>query len=72
MQTRYVGAVISLMSVLTLEIYLIHGYVRYVPFVRQTMFPLNVVAFWTVSVVFAYVLNKAAGTIGRTIEKIAG
>lgn len=60
-QSKYVGPVISLMAALTLEIYLLHGYVRAFPFVLKTIFPLNIVVFWVVSVALAYALNRVAG-----------
>lgn len=59
-QSKYVGTVISLMAMLTLEIYLLHGSVRAFPFVLKTIFPLNIVVFWVASVALAFVLNRAA------------
>lgn len=60
-QSKYVGPVISLMAALTLEIYLLHGSVRQFPFVLKTIFPLNLVVFWVVSIALAFVLNRVAG-----------
>jgi peptidoglycan/LPS O-acetylase OafA/YrhL len=72
-QARYVGTVISLMAALTLEIYLLHGYVRSFPFVLKTIFPLNIVVFWVVTVSLSYGLYRASGLMmkaigGRTAE----
>jgi len=60
-QSKYVGPVISLMAALTLEIYLLHGYVRAFPFVLKTIFPLNLVVFWLVTIALSFVLNRVAG-----------
>lgn len=66
-QSKYVGSVISLMAALTLEIYLLHGYVRAFPFVLKTIFPFNIVVFWIVSVVLAYGLNCLSGWMMKAI-----
>lgn len=66
-QSKYVGMVISLMAALTLEIYLLHGSVRQFPFVLKTIFPLNIVVFWVVSVALAYSLNRVSGWMMKAI-----
>jgi len=66
-QSKYVGPVISLMAALTLEIYLLHGYVRAFPFVLKTIFPLNIVVFWVVSVALAYGLNRVVGIFRKKV-----
>jgi len=52
-----------------LEIYLLHGYVRTFPFVLKTIFPLNIVVFWIVSIALAYVLNRVAGWMGEKVQR---
>jgi len=66
-QSKYVGPVISLMAALTLEIYLLHGYVRAFPFVLKTIFPLNIVVFWILTIALAYVLNRLAGIFRKKV-----
>ena len=60
MNTRYVGAVISLVAVLTLEIYLVHGSVRCFPFILYMLFPINIIVFWSVTIFLSYILNRVA------------
>ncbi len=64
-QSKYLGSFISLMAALTLEIYVLHGSVRQFPFVLNTIFPLNIVLFWLVTITLSYVLNRVAGWIIR-------
>ncbi len=66
-QSKYLGAIISLMAALTLEIYLLHGSVRAFPFVLKTIFPLNLVVFWVVTIALSYVLNRVAGIIRKKV-----
>lgn len=67
-QSNYVGTAISLMAALTLEIYLLHGYVRAFPFVLKTIFPLNIVVFWIVTIALAFVLNRVAGLMRKMVD----
>ena len=60
MNTKYVGETISLMAVLTLEIYLVHGSVRCFPFILNMLFPINIIVFWAVTIFLSYVLNRVA------------
>ncbi len=66
-QSKYVGTAISLMAALTLEIYLLHGYVRAFPFVLKTIFPLNIVVFWIVTVALSYGLYRVAWWMMKAI-----
>lgn len=68
MQSKYLGTGMSLMAVLTLEIYLLHGYVRAFPFVLKTIFPLNIVVFWIVTIALAFVLNRVAGLMRKMVD----
>ncbi|MCG6533985.1 MAG: acyltransferase [Syntrophales bacterium LBB04] len=61
MNTKFLGAAISLMALLTLEIYLVHGYVRCFSFILNILFPINIIVFWLITILFAYLLNRVAG-----------
>jgi peptidoglycan/LPS O-acetylase OafA/YrhL len=63
MNTKYVGALISLMAVLTLEIYLLHGSIRTFSFILNMIFPLNLMAFWIVTIFLSYLLNRISGVM---------
>lgn len=62
-QSRYLGTAVSLVAGATLEIYLLHGYVRELPFMLETVFPLNLLAFWIVTILLSYVLNRVSRLI---------
>jgi peptidoglycan/LPS O-acetylase OafA/YrhL len=67
MTTKYAGAVISLMSALTLEIYLLHGVVYRHPIIQSILFPLNIVVFWIVVIILSFLLNRVSGFIIRRL-----
>ena len=54
------GPMLAVVGGLTLEIYLVHGFVYKDPRVATLPFPINVAAFWAVTVPLAWVLSKAA------------
>jgi len=61
--TKYAGKLISLMAVLTLEIYLLHGSIRRFSFILNLIFPLNLVAFWIITIFLSYLLNRISGVM---------
>lgn len=67
MRAKYIGAAISLISLMTLEIYLIHGNVRAFPFLQHAFFPLNIVIFWIVTLSLSYVLYRLASAIRKMV-----
>ena len=51
---------VTLMATLTLEIYLVHGFVYENPWVESLQFPLNLAAFWGLTVALAWLVGRAS------------
>jgi len=60
MNTRYVGAVISLVAGLTLEIYMLQYNVYSHALLKDILFPLNIVIFWIIFITLSFILNRAS------------
>ncbi|MFC1867391.1 acyltransferase family protein [Thermodesulfobacteriota bacterium] len=59
MSTKYVGAAISQIAILTLEIYLVHGAVYSHPSLQPIRFPANLIIFWIAVISTSFVINRA-------------
>jgi len=69
MNTKYVGAFISLVAGLTLEIYMLQYNVYSHALLKDIRFPLNIVIFWIIVITLSFILNRASRFIaGRLIN----
>jgi hypothetical protein len=69
MKSKYLGAAISIIAAMTLEIYLLHGSVRYISFVNNLILPMNIAVFWIVTIALSYVLYRVANEIRKRLEE---
>jgi ATP/ADP translocase len=57
---RRLGPVLALISGLTLEIYLVHGFVYHYRGVANLPFPVNLAAFWVATLPLAWIVKASA------------
>ncbi len=60
--------VLGLVAGMTLEIYLVHGFVHKWPRVLMLPFPINIAAFWGLTLLLAWVLSFASDRVRRLME----
>ncbi|MDX2037406.1 MAG: hypothetical protein SFX72_12210 [Isosphaeraceae bacterium] len=66
---RGVGAIVGLLGGITLEIYVIHGYVYESPWVAGMPFPINIAVFWAITIPLASVLRLASKAMGGRLPR---
>jgi len=62
------GPLLGVVAGLTLEIYLVHGFVYENPHVATLPFPVNLAAFWLVTLPLAWVLSTASDRVRRLLR----
>ncbi len=62
---------LGLLASLTLEIYLVHGFVYEAPQVAQLAFPLNIAAFWTATLPLAWALARSAESLRCASKRLS-
>ena len=67
MSTKYIGAAISLLAGLTLEIYLLQYAVYSHSIIQSVLFPLNIFIFWIVVIILSFLLNRISRFIIRRL-----
>ncbi len=60
MNLKYFGTIVSIIASLTLEMYLLQGTVYSLAFLKTILFPLNVIVFFIILIIFSFILNKIA------------
>lgn len=65
---KYILAGVSLVAGLTLEIYILHSYVYTRPLVQGLTFPLNILCVWALTVIAAFVLNRASRFLTKGLQ----
>jgi peptidoglycan/LPS O-acetylase OafA/YrhL len=68
MGEKHILAGVSLVAGLTLEIYLLHGYVYNRPLVQGLAFPLNILCVWVFTVIAAFVLNRMSRFLTKGLQ----
>jgi hypothetical protein len=63
------GAALGLVAGLTLEIYLVHGFIYAAPRVRTLVFPINLAAFWAATLPLAWLLSTASNRASRLMDQ---
>jgi peptidoglycan/LPS O-acetylase OafA/YrhL len=64
-RVRRLGPVLALVGGLTLEIYLVHGFVYHHPRVANLPFPVNLAAFWVATLPLAWIVKAASDRARR-------
>ena len=67
MNTKYIGAAISLLAGLTLEIYLLQYAVYSHSIIQSILFPLNIITFWIVVIILSFILNRVSRFITKKL-----
>lgn len=62
---------VSFLAAITLEIYLVHGYVYEHPWVQALPFPVNLAVFWAVTLPLAWLVALASDQVRRTLQILA-
>jgi len=68
---KWLGASVAWLAALTLAIYVVQFYVMSSPTIAHLRRPVNILAFWAITIFGAFLLHKAAGLVLRWLESAA-
>jgi peptidoglycan/LPS O-acetylase OafA/YrhL len=65
---RGIRAAVTFVAVVTLELYLVQGAVRALPWVLSPPFPFNILACWATTLLAGYLLHRAAAALAHAVR----